>query len=917
MQKVLSFITAVFGWIFAIFCSGAIIASIGAFLVFQHYTKDLPDYTQLANYDPPTLTRLYANNGKLMAEYAVEKRVYVPLSAIPKRVTQAFLSAEDKNFYTHTGIDYQGIARAVFKNILNYGQGKSLVGGSTITQQVVKNFLLTNEKSIARKIREAVLAIRITNAYSKDRILELYLNEIFLGNRSYGIGAAALNYFNHSLDDLPLEEAALLAALPKAPTKYDPNKDYKAAKIRRDWVLERMYEDGYITEEEKFEAQKMPITLRERTKEQKIDAEYFAEDVRRWLADKLGNETVTEGGLSVHTTLDPQLQIYADEALRKTLIEYDRKRGYRGAIGKLSQLDSYQAELVRLTDARQKLIGEQQLATILTMDDSKASIGLMNGGKGIIPMSLLGWTRRVMSDGSLGAAAKKPADIFNVGDVIIVGPISDEQKTKLKTEEAKTAWDLQQVPLANGALVAMEPDTGKILALTGGYSSKISDFDRATQAMRQPGSAFKPFVYLSAFENGMTPSTLVLDAPVELNQGAHQETWKPSNYGHDYLGPTTLRRGLEKSRNTMTVRLGQALGIDRMLEVGKRFGIYDDPPRNFSIVLGASETSVVRLLSAYATITNGGKKVSPVMVERVDDRHGKVVFRLDERGCPTCEVDDELLDMNDLKPPSLIDTRKRIVDARVAYQITSLLEGVVKRGTAARAKGLPWSIGGKTGTTNESRDVWFMGISPKLVVGVFIGYDNPASLGAKETGSSLALPAFMEFVQHAFKDQPNIPFPVPSGVELVKVDATSGYAMEPWQEDGRLTLWETFIRQDIPLFKPESLLALGERPQQQYLMDGQDASMDISVINGLALPWLANQPQSGPYPTDPSAAPERNYRDAYRPQIAPPSSVPQAPVSNPYLPTNNETKQPSSLIRRISPPQAAPERRDFGVPTTR
>lgn len=902
MKKFFSFLTSIAGWIFTLLCSAVIIGSVAAFLIFQHYTKDLPDYTQLAAYDPPTLTRLYASDGKLITEYAVEKRVYVPLSAIPRRVTQAFLSAEDKNFYTHTGIDYRGIARAVFKNILNYGQGKSLVGGSTITQQVVKNFLLTNEKSLARKIREAVLAIRITNAYSKDRILELYLNEIFLGNRSYGIGAAALNYFNRSLDDLKLEEAALLAALPKAPTKYDPNRNYQEAKERRDWVLDRMYEDGYITQEEKLEAQKTTITLRERAKEEKIDAEYFAEDVRRWLVDKLGNDAVTEGGLAVHTTLKPQLQQYADEALRKVLVEYDRRHGYRGAIGKLTQLETYQAELTRLTEQRKQLVGEQQLAVILSLDANKATIGLMNGGKGSIPMSLLNWTRRIMSDGSLGASAKKPSDIFKVGDVIIVGPISDEQKAKLKPEEAKTVWDLQQVPLVNGALVAMEPDTGKVLALSGGYSAKISDFNRATQALRQPGSAFKPFVYLSAFENGLTPSTLVLDAPVELEQGANQKTWKPENYGKDYLGPTTLRRGLEKSRNTMTVRLGQALGLEHILEVGTRFGIYDNPPSNLSIVLGTSETTVLRLLTAYAQIANGGRKVLPILVERVDDRHGKVVYHRDERGCPTCALDEATMEMQaSFSPPSLMDMRERIVDARVAYQLTSILEGVVKRGTAARAKDMPWSIGGKTGTTNDSRDVWFMGISPELVVGVFIGYDTPQSLGTKETGASLALPVFMEFTNQALKDHPKIPFPVPSGIELMKVDAATGIPMQPWAEDGRLTLWETFIRSDIPLFKPDSLLALGEEPAHQYAPDGANPSMQVLVTDTSVLPWLTSTNTADtPYP---APHPDYDPRAAYRPQIPPPGVAPPLGIE----PSAGVTQAP--VVRRpfpSTPTQAPP-----------
>lgn len=769
---------------------------IGAMAVFYHYSNDLPDYKHLAQYEPPIITRLYAADGKLMAEYATQRRIYVPLSAIPRRVIQAFISAEDKNFYQHDGIDPSGIIRAIRENITNQGRGR-LVGGSTITQQVVKNFLLTSEQSFERKIKEAILAFRISHTYSKDRILELYLNQIYLGNGSYGVAAAALNYFNKSLDELTTEEAAFLAALPKAPANYHPLKFYERAKARRDWVIHRMQEDGYITGAEAIQFTAQPILLLARNAAETVSASFFAEEVRRRLAAMFGTNVLYEGGLMVKTTLSPHLQAYADQALQNALIAYDRRHGYRGAVSTLATIGDWNKSLRDLPEnvLTLPLLRTQQWAVVLKLSDKQADIGLRDGSTAAIPLKHIVWARKQLPDLVLGAPISKPADALNVGDVIIAEAVLDESappKDTNKNADAKPVeYKLAQVPQVNGAMVVMDPHTGRTLALTGGYAYGRTEFNRATQAKRQPGSAFKPFVYLAALERGFLPTSIVLDAPVELSQGAGLPSWKPQNYKDEYLGPTTLRRGIEKSRNTMTVRLAQALGIDKILTIGKRFGIYDAPPRNFSIVLGAAETTLLRLTSAYATLANGGFRVTPALIERIDDRNGKTIFRRDMRACSGCSVTTGTLP-DSTTPPLPPDTRERIVDARIAYQITSILEGVVQRGTATKALAIGKPVAGKTGTTNDSRDTWFVGYSPDLAVGVFIGFDTPKPMGAKETGGAVALPAFVEFMQNALKDEPAKPFRVPEGIQQIKIDYVSGHPVAEKSESSRVIL-ESFL----------------------------------------------------------------------------------------------------------------------------
>ncbi|MDX1975823.1 MAG: penicillin-binding protein 1A [Rickettsiales bacterium] len=817
------------GWMFSLFFTLTIIGVVVGILVFNHYSKDLPDYRQLANYDPATVTRLYASDGRLLAEYATEKRVFVPLSAIPKHVRHAFISAEDKNFYEHTGIDISGIARAVRDNVIYYGQGKSLVGGSTITQQVVKNFLLSSEKSLERKIKEAILALRITDVYSKDKILELYLNEIYLGGGSYGVAAAAQNYFNKSLGDITIEEAALLAALPKAPSEYNPRKNYDLAKQRRDWVINRMAEDKFITEAEKSEAVETPITLLKRDNADIIKADFFAEEVRRWLSAKFGSQVLYEGGLVVKTTLDPKLQTMADGALRKALIEYDRRRGYRGPITKLTSPDDWKKQLEKIErEHAYHLFDGQRLAVAIEMNDKKVDIAFSDGTRGIIPFALMKWTRKVISDGVLGPDVKKPSDVVKKGDVLLVGKIPDEFVKILKPDELKITFDLQQIPEVNGAMVVADPHTGRILAMSGGYAYGGSEFNRATQAKRQPGSSFKPFVYMTALENGFTPSTMLLDAPIEMSQGEGLPTWKPQNYHDDYLGSITLRVGLEKSRNTVTVRLAQILGIDKVIQMGERMGIYQNLPRNFSIVLGAAETSLIRMVNAYGMIVNGGRQISPSLIERIDDRHGGIIYRRDGRSCNGCVLESVDQIPTDATPPQLIDDRAEVLDPRIAYQMTSILEGAALRGTGSRAYAeLKRPVAGKTGTTNDSYDTWFVGFTPDLVAGVFIGYDKPRTLGKKETGASVALPAFISFMKEALADKPSTPFRIPRGIQLVSVDLQTGEPLVDGAGSGRV-ITEAFMTGD-PVFIP------GQTDSAPTMIDGEEVGPTAPNMNTLGV----------------------------------------------------------------------------------
>jgi len=751
----------------------AVTAAGGALYMFWHYGRGLPDYHQLAHYEPPITTRVYGGDGRLVAEYAVEKRAFVPLNAIPQRIKDAFLSAEDKNFYEHAGVDPWGIARAVIVNLRNKGLGadRRPVGASTITQQVAKNFLLTNEVSLERKVKEAILAFRIERAFTKDHILELYLNEIYLGMGNYGVAAAGLNYFNRALDDLSVAEAAYLAALPKAPNNYHPIRHPQAAKERRDWVIGRMFEDGKITRAEYEAALAEPLAMRKRDDNQMIvGADYFAEDIRRDLVARYGEEALYKGGLVVRSTVDADLQAHASKVLRGGLMGYDRRHGWRGPVNRIQIGQGWQQ---RLGAVPFPAGGEPwELSVVLSVSDQSAAIGLNGGRTGIIPFSEMRWARPWMKDQHVGAPPRKPGDVLQPGDVVLVEEVAKGDDGKAL---AAGSYALRQIPKVDGALVALDPHTGRVLAMVGGWSYSKSQFTRATQALRQPGSSFKPFVYLSALENGYTPSSLVLDGPIALPQGPGLPLWRPKNYGGDFLGPTTLRVGVEKSRNLMTVRLAQAVGMDKVADYSNRFGIYDNLPKVLSMALGAGETTVLRLASAYGMLVNGGKKINPTLVDRIQDRQGRTIFVHDKRFCDGCWP----VQFADQDMPRLPDSRDQVVAPLSGDQMVSILEGVVQRGTGRSVSVIGKPLAGKTGTSTDSHDVWFAGFSPDLVAVVFVGFDEPASLGDKETGGSIAAPIFRDFMSYALKDQPATPFRVPSGVRLVRVNAGTGRPAMP------------------------------------------------------------------------------------------------------------------------------------------
>lgn len=762
----------ILGALFSVLCVIVLVAGVGLLYGYYHYARDLPDYRQLAKYDPPTVTRVHAGDGRLLAEFSLEKRVYVPIQAIPQRVINAFLAAEDKNFYNHPGVDFRSVIRAIVTNIVNIGRGRRPVGASTITQQVAKNFLLTNEVSVERKIKEAILAFRIEQAFSKHRILELYLNEIFLGFRSYGVAAASLNYFNKSLDSLTIAEAAYLAALPKGPNNYHPVRKHDAAVIRRNWVIGRLVKEGYVTPEEAQIATAEPLRVVERDPTEVAEADYFAEEVRRELVRLYGEEKLYQGGLSVRTTLDPRLQEAADTALRQGLIAYDRRHGWRGPLAKLKpEAADWTAQLAEVKPPKGAL-APWKLAVVLGLNAKGSEIGLADGSQGVLPMTELTWARPSLEGQKVGPVPKSPGEVLQAGDVVMVEPVAKGPKGE---DYPAGSYGLRQIPEVNGGLVAIDPHTGRVLAMAGGFSFRASVFNRATQAVRQPGSAFKPLVYLAALEQGMTPSTIVLDAPFVADQGGGRGKWKPGNYTKTFYGPTPMRVGIEKSRNLMTIRLAQTIGMEMVAETAERMEVVDYLPRVLSMSLGAGETTLLRLTTAYAMLVNGGHRIKPTLIDRVQDGQGRSVFRHDGRQCLACRADLWL----EQPVPELPDERERVADPASAYQIVSMLQGVVERGTGVRIKAVGKPLAGKTGTTNNSIDTWFVGFAPDLAVGVFVGFDEPQTLGPKETGSSVAAPIFRDFMADALKDQPAIPFRIPAGIRLVRVNQDTGRLAKP------------------------------------------------------------------------------------------------------------------------------------------
>lgn len=744
-----------------------LICSAFGFFIFKKYSENLPDYEQLKSYTPPITTRLYAADGSLLSEFSKEKRVFAPIDIIPKHLINAFLAAEDANFYKHSGIDPFAIFRTSIKNGLSLLRGDESVGGaSTITQQVVKNLLLTRERTMQRKVKEAILAFRISQTFSKDQILELYLNQIYLGSGAYGVAAAAQVYFDKSIDELSIEEDALLATLPKAPSKLDPRKNIDKAKARRDWVIGRMIEEGFITKEEGEAAIEKPIVIKQADSEDFVKAEFFSDSVKKELTELYGSEDVFENGIVVRTTLDTNLQKIAVKAFETGIEDYDQKHGYRGALGKIDSSGKWQEELQKF-NVKKIYKDEWRRAVVISISKDNATVGVENGELGSINLASLKWARKHLSIDSLGPVVKKVGDVLAVGDVILV-----EKSGK------GDGYILRQIPEVNGAFLVMDPHTGRVLAMTGGYVDAPNQFNRATQAMRQPGSTMKPFGYVAALENGMTPATVIMDEEITLNQGIGLPPYKPTNYSGEYYGPTTLRTGLEQSRNVTTVRMADQIGLDKVVDVIKRFGVNDNPQKIYSLVLGSTETSLTRLVTAYSMMANGGKKITPSMIEKIQDRNGITIYRRDKRKCDSCMISDANgnieKDINSIAIPFLDESREEVTDSATAYQITSMLQGVVERGTAARAKSIGKIIAGKTGTTNSSYDSWFVGFSPDLVAGVYVGFDTPRSLGSNETGSSVALPIFIDFMKQALKDTPSTPFRVPNSVKFVKIDRTTG-----------------------------------------------------------------------------------------------------------------------------------------------
>ena len=778
--------------------------------------KGLPDYKQLASYEPPVMTRIHAADGSLLAEYADERRLFVPINSVPKRLIQAYISAEDKTFYTHGGLDWRGIAAAGIRYVQVKLTGKGqIVGASTITQQVAKNFLLNNEQTIERKLREAIIVQRIEAAFSKDQILELYLNEIFLGLNSYGIAAASLNYFGKSLTELSLDEMAYLAALPKGPNNYHPFKHKDRAIERRNWVLLQMLDNDYITQAEYDEAIKKPLVVNPRPfGAQLFAAESFAEEVRRELSQMYGKDKLGKGGLSVRTTLDPKLQIYARQALARGLIAFDRKRGFRGPVKKME----VQGDWGLLLDKPRAPadVAPWRLAVVTEVNEQQAAIGLqpklLPDGKpeaaretGVVPVALMGWARAYVDGKKLGPKIEKATDVLAVGDVIYVAPSSDEGQ-----------WHLVQMPDVEGALIAMDPHTGRVLSLVGGFSYGNSQFNRAVQAMRQPGSSFKPIAYAAALDNGYTPSSVVLDAPVEYNM-PNGEVWKPKNYQDKFFGPSTLRRGIEQSRNVMTVRLADDLGMTKIVDLAQRLGLYDKMPLQLSMALGAGETTLMKMTTAYSIFANGGKKVQATLIDRVQDRYGRTIFRFDKRDCSFCQQ--ETYSENSAEP-ELMDVREQVMSPYTAYQITSMMEGVVQRGTGKKLQIVGKPVAGKTGTSNEEKDAWFIGYTPDLAVGVYVGYDNPKPMGKGRTGGELAAPIVADFMRLALREQPATPFRVPRAIELIPIDANTGQravfgdegvileAFKPGEEPADST---KIIGEDLAAVSSESIYGAGQQ----------------------------------------------------------------------------------------------------------
>ena len=730
------------------------------------YSPDLPSYNKIINYQPNLSSRLYSSDGMLLKSFHKEERLFIPIERIPQNVINAFISAEDKNFYSHIGIDFNAILRAAISNIVNSLSDKKLIGASTITQQVVKNQLLSNEVSYERKIKEILLALRIENILSKKEILELYLNDIYLGYRSYGIASASLNYFNKSLSELNLSEIAFLASLPKAPNNYNPKKNYEAALKRRNWVLDRMYANNLI-EKKDLDFKNTPITLSKRNNFIFNEADYFYEEIRKQLFEKFGEKKFFSDGLIIKTSLNSKLQKIANESLINGLIDYDKRQGWRGSIGKENKINNNLKSFV--SKFNNPFPNKWEIVKIIKIEKNLIYVVDQNNKQLIINLNLENnlWLRK---------------EKFSKDEIILIENIDGN-------------YFIRQIPDANGAIVVLNPHTGDVLAMSGGFSFDLSQFNRSTQARRQPGSAFKPFVYITALNEGFNPSTLILDAPYVIDQGPGLPKWKPANYTEEFYGLTTMRTGIEKSRNLMTIRLANEIGIPKILKTAKDFGIDKFLDDNMSMSLGSGLVSLIDITNAYAIIANGGQKVQPNFVQSISNKDGKLIFKSTNKICDNC-----LLNNIDKfhKIPKIKIEKKKIIDARVAYQITSMMEGVVQRGTAIKLKDLDLPLAGKTGTTNKNKDAWFIGFSPDIVVGIFVGYDQPKSLGYKETGSSVAVPIFKNYALNSEINKNKKPFRVPNGLTFINIDPKTG---KP--SNDKFAIMEPFIKYSENILKNE------------------------------------------------------------------------------------------------------------------
>jgi penicillin-binding protein 1A len=743
--------------------SSLLLVSILIITVLWTYSNKIPDYKFLKNYKPPVSSKVYSGNGELVADFSKEKRIFVPFNSIPENVINSFLSAEDKNFFFHPGVDAKGVMRAVINNVSNVILSKRLEGASTITQQVAKNFLLTNEVSLNRKIKEAILAFRIERALSKERILELYLNQIYLGSGAYGVAAASLEYFDKSIKDLNYSEAALLAALPKAPSKYNPYRNIELAKFRRNLVLKNLFDNKYIDAKLYQKLQDEKIYLNKSKKIYLEDSQYYIEDVRKSVVDSFTYEKVYKQGFNINTPINLKLQKIATQALRDGLISYDKRKGWRGALFNKDYSENWNDNLEKFNLENSI---NWHLAIVKKVNKFSAQIETEDKLNGKIAYSDISWSK------------KEFEELIKVGDIIYVKKIDGNN------------YSLKQLPKINGGIVVMDPFTGRVLALSGGFSFKKSEFNRATQASRQPGSAFKPFVYALALENNYTPTSLVLDAPIVLDQGDDLKMWKPENYGKKFYGPSTLRVGLEKSRNLMTVRVAQDLGLTKIVNFSKNLGIYDNPEELLSISLGSAETTLLKLTSAYSVFVNGGKLVDPILIDRIQDSEGKTIYNHDKIKCINCDQISYL--GKDF--PSIENSYKQVFSPQTAYQMTSILEGVVQRGTGKKLKDLKLNIAGKTGTTNKNTDTWFIGFTSNLLVGVYVGLDNPKPLGKYETGSKTALPIFKDFIKKTVKKADARPFKAAKGTVMMVVDPITG---QKAKFDSKNTIIEVYKEKNV------------------------------------------------------------------------------------------------------------------------